>query len=91
MIKELSVKFLGRVQGVGFRVEVCEIAGRYMVDGWVMNTADGSVEMLAQGEEAEIESFLHGIEASRLSDYVDRQQKSISDMTKPLKGFNIRY
>ena len=39
----------GFVQGVGFRWFVLREAGRLGVDGWVANTADGSVEVVAEG------------------------------------------
>lgn len=51
----------GRVQGVGFRDATARRAGVLGLQGWVRNRADGSVEVLAQGDDAalaELEAFL---------------------------------
>jgi acylphosphatase len=44
----------GRVQGVGFRWFVRETARRLDLAGWVMNRPDGSVEVAAEGNAAQI-------------------------------------
>ena len=45
-------RFMGKVQGVGFRVFVQSVAADLGFTGWVKNMPDGSVVMEAQGEEA---------------------------------------
>ena len=45
-------RFMGRVQGVGFRVFVQSVAEELGFTGWVKNMPDGSVVMEAQGDEA---------------------------------------
>lgn len=44
----------GRVQGVGFRWFVRELASELQLAGWVMNRDDGAVEVLADGTDAGI-------------------------------------
>lgn len=48
----------GRVQGVSYRWWAVGTARRLCLDGWVRNRADGSVEILAMGEAADIERLL---------------------------------
>ncbi len=45
-------RFMGKVQGVGFRVFVQSVAREMGFTGWVKNMPDGSVVMEAQGDEA---------------------------------------
>jgi acylphosphatase len=47
----------GRVQGVGFRFFVAELAQREGIHGWVMNRGDGCVEAHAEGEREAVERF----------------------------------
>ena len=58
MKKQLHAYFNGNVQGVGFRYTACRAADGFVVTGWIKNLKDGRVEMVAEGEESEIESFL---------------------------------
>lgn len=50
----LYVAVRGRVQGVGFRWFVRERARRLGLIGWVRNRDDGSVEVLAIGDQASL-------------------------------------
>ena len=53
-----QIIFNGRVQGVGFRYRATYAARGIGVTGWVKNNWDGSVEMEAQGTEAQIHQML---------------------------------
>lgn len=46
--RRLSVS--GRVQGVGFRAYVADVAREENLSGWVRNLPDGRVEMLMEGD-----------------------------------------
>lgn len=45
-----KLRFSGRVQKVGFRLETYELAKRLNLTGWVKNTLDKNVEAEIQGE-----------------------------------------
>lgn len=48
----------GMVQGIGFRWFVKWNARKLKLTGWVKNTRDGRVEVLAQGEKEAIEKLI---------------------------------
>ena len=48
----------GHVQGVGFRWFVISCASQLGITGWVANRADGTVEVVAEGEPASLEALL---------------------------------
>ena len=65
-----QVFYSGRVQGVGFRYSVKQIAAGYEVVGWVRNLADGRVELQAGGDRDEVDEFLAAIASSPLRHHV---------------------
>ena len=56
--------FIGRVQGVGFRFTVFNIANRCNLTGLVRNLSNGSVEMIAQGIAENIDDCVRDIQES---------------------------
>lgn len=47
----------GRVQGVGFRAAVKQLAAELDINGWVKNKDDGTVEIEAAGEPNQLEQL----------------------------------
>ena len=60
---QYNVVFTGRVQGVGFRFTTRDMARDLGLVGWVKNLPDGTVEMLAEGEEAALDELLARLKA----------------------------
>lgn len=56
--KRLCARVRGRVHGVGFRFFVREVAGDLGVAGYVRNTPDGAVEVVAEGDEGRLARLL---------------------------------
>jgi acylphosphatase len=68
--KRVQLIVKGRVQGVFFRASAQREARRLGVTGWVKNRADGSIELLAEGEEDAIKEIVgwanHGPTSARV-------------------------
>ncbi|MBU5459008.1 acylphosphatase [Anaerostipes sp. MSJ-23] len=82
-------RFIGRVQGVGFRFFVCMNAERCHLTGWVRNLPDGSVEAEVQGTKVSIQQFLEqtkndGHRFIRI-DEVQSEERSLKDGEKKFK------
>jgi acylphosphatase len=56
------VQYGGYVQGVGFRYTACRVAERFCVTGYVKNLPDGQVELLAEGDAAEVDAFVEAVQ-----------------------------
>lgn len=52
------ITFSGRVQGVGFRLEIEQLALRLKLSGWIKNLESGNVEMEIQGMKNKIDFLL---------------------------------
>jgi acylphosphatase len=57
-MKRVRLIIGGRVQGVGFRYFVKESASRLHITGYVKNMPGGNVEVDAEGEMENLESFM---------------------------------
>ena len=74
----------GRVQGVGFRFFAERAARELGVRGWVRNRPDGTVEALAEGEDAALQTFIERLKRGPLSSRVDRVEVA----EEPPQGFS---
>lgn len=61
MIKSVSIKVHGKVQGVGFRFYTQKTAVEMEVMGFVKNERDGSVYIEAEASDETMEVFLHWV------------------------------
>lgn len=85
-----QVFYEGRVQGVGFRFTVRQIARGFEVTGWVRNLADGRVELEVEGEAGEVEAFLGEIRESELNSFIKGEQAHAIPPRGTGRGFEIR-
>ena len=89
--KQLKAIVHGYVQGVSFRYFTHRAANRLGVTGWVANQPDGTVVVVAEGEEAALQGlleFLHeGSPAARVSQVEERWAEATGAFSK----FSVRY
>lgn len=81
--------FYGQVQGVGFRWNAVAAARELGLTGWVENMPDGTVEMEAQGSNADIARLLvklHGARYIRISNLKEWDMEPV----KSEAGFHER-
>lgn len=86
-MKTLKIIVRGRVQGVYFRATARDVAENLHLNGTVKNESD-FVEIIAQGEEKELEKFLrwchHGSDRARVDKVEVEEISNIS-----MNGFRI--
>ena len=80
----------GRVQGVGFRFGVRQIAEGFAVAGHAANLPDGRVEVFLQGEREEVEGMEKEIAHSHLEGFIRKQEGQEVMVETGKKGFQIR-
>ncbi len=91
MTKRVRVYFTGRVQGVGFRYSTRALATGFEVTGFVKNLPDGGVELVAEGDAAELEGLLKAIESSHLASLIRSRQSDWADATGEFRTFSIAH
>ena len=84
-----QVFYEGRVQGIGFRYTVRQIATGFDLTGSVRNLPDGRVELLASGESGEVDAFLQAIRDSSLGSFIRGETPHEIPAPKNLRGFEI--
>jgi len=89
-IRRRTVLFSGRVQGVRFRFTACEVARPFNVTGFVRNLPDGRVELVAEGDRAELDTFVKAV-SNAMSGFNRDTEVSESDARGEFDGFDIRY
>ena len=82
------VHYSGRVQGVGFRFNAQWIARGFHVTGFVRNLPDGRVELVAEGEENEVDRFLAKV-ADSMAGNISHADEKHEQATGEFRGFEI--
>lgn len=86
----LEATVRGRVQGVGFRYFVVRRARELGVDGWVANSADGSVRCVAEGSPDALDALEGTLRTGPLGAVVDAVDVVRMTATGRLERFTIR-
>jgi len=84
------VIFRGRVQGVGFRYTATRLVSSHDVTGYVMNRADGSVELVAEGERTEVDAFVRSV-SERMARHIHGAELSWTPATGEFTEFGVSF
>ncbi|HEX9965914.1 MAG TPA: acylphosphatase [Allosphingosinicella sp.] len=83
------VRIYGRVQGVFFRNWTMDRARALGVRGWVRNRLDGSVELVAYGDDPAVEALTAACRTGPLAAEVERIEVDIVEGEGPPSGFRV--
>jgi len=80
----------GKVQGIYFRAYAQAEGTKIGVKGWVKNRADGAVEAVVEGEEAQVEQMVEwlkvGSPGAQVLKVETKEERPVGEIQ-----FNIRY
>ncbi len=80
----------GFVQGVGFRMFVIESARSLRLTGWVRNTFDGKVEVVAEGDRKALEQLLSKLRQGPRSALVQNVSQDWEQATGEFSRFDVK-
>lgn len=80
----------GHVQGVGFRYYVLNCAQQLNLTGWVRNTHEGNVEVVAEGNHADLDEFLDMLKKGPRMSFVSRVREDWEPARGEFRLFDVR-
>ncbi|SNX54917.1 acylphosphatase [Thermoanaerobacterium sp. RBIITD] len=90
MKKMVHLKLTGYVQGVGLRYSVYRMACNLNITGYAKNLYDGSVEIVAEGDEENIKELIYYIKNGLRWAQVDNVEEKWEDYKGEYSNFDIR-
>jgi len=87
VLKRLQLIIYGQVQGVFFRARTREKGRELNLSGWVKNEPDGTVKIVAEGEENDLQRLVDWVYNLR----VDKLNISWEEATGEFASFSINY
>jgi acylphosphatase len=90
MLIRRRVYYSGDVQGVGFRYTARSLGRQREVGGFVRNLSDGRVELVAEGEEAEVRAFLGEVDEA-MGGYICGARVVEEAPTGEFTGFGVAF
>lgn len=82
---------MGFIQGVGFRRFIKKKAQKLGLKGWVRNTPDDRVEILAQGTKEQIEELKKIAKKGNIFSDVKGVVVDIDDRQEDIEGFELKF
>ncbi len=90
MEKRVEIKVTGSVQGVFFRTGVKVEAERFGLTGWARNEPDGSVRIMAEGEEENLQKLVEWCRKGTEYSHVDKVEVEWGEAKGEFYIFEVR-
>ena len=87
---QYELKITGKVQGVGFRYFAYQKANEIGINGWVKNSRDGGVLIIAQGDEIDVNTFINYLQIGPTRARVDNISKYKMQTLSKFEKFVIK-
>ena len=91
MKKRVHIIVSGRVQGVFFRDFVHKHATKLGLTGWVRNSDEGTVEVIAEGDKEQLDQLVENCSKGPMVANVTNEKTEWSDFKDEFSEFEIRY
>jgi len=91
MIKRIELKVYGRVQMVLYRDSTRRQAKKLGLAGWVMNNSDGTVQVVAEGEEEDLKKLIKWCYNGPMLAKVEKIDIDWQEATGQFNKFEIKY
>ena len=93
LVRRLRIRYVGEVQGVGFRWTARKVASDLDMSGWVRNEPDGSVSMELQGTQDQISRFftLFDLQYARYPIHYVIDEKDDIEPLDEIDLFHVRF
>ncbi|MDD3887663.1 MAG: acylphosphatase [Patescibacteria group bacterium] len=91
MLKRLEIAISGKVQGIFFRQFIKENAVNLKLNGFVENKANGTVKVIAEGEEDNLQKLIESCKIGPKLARIDDLKISWSKPTNEFQEFIIKY
>ena len=89
MQRRIHLRITGRVQGVCYRAHASDQAQALGLSGWVRNRLDGSVELVAEGDEPALRALVDWCHDGSPWAAVDGVKQEWADATGEHTGFQV--
>lgn len=90
-MQQLIAVVHGYVQGVGFRASTQQRAGLLNLTGWVANQWDGSVKVVAEGPDNNLQRLLDWLQHGPPAACVQHVEVTWTAGSGEFRGFQIRH
>lgn len=91
MRQRIEIRVFGAVQGIFFRSDTKKLARALGLTGWVKNEKDGSVTIVAEGDEEQLKALAEWCQKGNARSRVERADTDFKSASGEFTGFEISH